>query len=377
MKILMVIPTFDPVIGGAERQLQGIAPELVRRGFELTIVTRQLGGTLSAVRHPSGYVVRRLPGLGVKFGFHVRLAAFLALNARRFDVIHCHTLSGPAYICCCFGVVLRRPVLLKITRSGQGSQIDRLRRSPFRRVVRRLWSTAVVRFVAITQDTLDELLAFGIDRDRCKVIPNGVQLLPPANERDADRIEVIYTGRLIERKRVDLLLAAFAIAGVSSSCRLTIVGDGPLGAELRNQASRLPFSTSVEFTGALKHADLVLRLEKSHIFVLPSSSEGMSNSLLEAMAAGLVVLAADIDANRELINSEQNGLLFRDLDHLSMLLQEVVADPNLRARLGVAARQSIRDRFGFSSVADQYGTYYQELRRRPSADDRRSPASQP
>lgn len=363
----MVIPTFEPIVGGAERQLQGIAAELARLGHEVTVVTRLIEGTPRQQTHESGYSILRLDTWSLRFGFHVNLLRLLIRRAAEWDVIHCHTLSGPAQICCLAGAASRKPVLLKITRSGRGSQIDRLRRSGWRVLIRWLWSLDPVQFVAITKDALSELLDFGIDSKRCVLIPNGVKLGNRASSPKPAPMSIIYTGRLIPRKRVDLLLTAFSKAVSGSDCRLTIVGAGPMQQQLQEMATHLGIAPQVVFTGEMDHEDLSRKLLESEIFVLPSDSEGMSNSLLEAMAAGLIVIATDIEANRELIRHEENGLLFKDEDHLAQLLRQLSSSSrDALERLGEAAMHTIRSGYSFPSVAARYVDCYHRLLARSS-----------
>lgn len=357
----MIIPTFEPIVGGAERQLQGIAAELAGLGHEVTVVTRRIAGTPEKAVHPSGYSVRRLPTLGFRFGFHLGLAMYLLALARRFDIVHCHTLSGPAHITSVICSALRRPVLLKITRSGKGSQISRLRSPFWHRFTRLFWSSSWVRFVAITRDTLAELSSFGVREEKCVLIPNGVRVPEVGTRNPGTLVQVVYTGRLIKRKRVDLLLTAFRAAASHSRSRLTIIGDGPLRQELERHAEAIGVSPHVEFTGEMAHDALNTQLRASDVFVLPSDSEGMSNSLLEAMACGLLVIAADIEANRELIDAGENGLLFTDESHLQRHLDSAIQDHSMRSALGTAARQTIATGYSFQAVALRYVECYETM----------------
>lgn len=374
LKVLMVIPTFDPVVGGAERQLQGIAAELSRLGHDITVVTRQLQGTPGTQQHDTGYKVLRLPTWGLKFGFHFSLFRWLLVHAPAYDLIHCHTLSGPAQICSLAGFIVRKPTLLKITRTGAGSQIARLRASPWRAIVQRLWSMRHVAFVAITKDSLAELSSVGIDTERCVLIPNGVQLTGPRPPRASRPPTIIYTGRLIHRKRVDLLLSAFKEATAGTHCRLIIVGTGPLQQQLEAESANAGLSSRVRFAGEVDHTTLHAYLREADVFVLPSESEGMSNSLLEAMAGGLAVIATDIEANRELIKHGENGLLFREAEQLASMIRDVTHATDVGSMLGLAAQQTIRSGYSFPSVAARYVDFYRSIL---SRGERPTPASIP
>lgn len=366
MNILMVIPTFAPVVGGAERQLEGLAPALAALGHDITVATRRLPGT-SSRDSSSAYVVRRLATWGLRFGFHVSLGLHLLFSGRRYDVIHCHTLSGTAVVCSLLGRLVHRPVILKVTRSGTGAQLGMWQVSGLRRLIFRAVLLKCTRLVAISEDTRSELAGLGVPPEKLACIPNGVAISPARVEAAA--LSIIYTGRLIPRKRVDLLLRAFAESSGSSDTRLTIAGDGPMREALEVLAVELGVQDRVVFTGELNHDGVCDELGKAAVFVLPSDSEGMSNSLLEAMAHGLAVIVADIEANREVVEQGTSGLLFRDRPSLSGHLDAVIRDAALRARLGGNAREVVSRRQSFATIAEQYEEVYRSLaslRRRKS-----------
>jgi glycosyltransferase involved in cell wall biosynthesis len=359
LKILMVIPTFKPVVGGAERQLEGIAPLLTKLGCTVEVVTRRLSGA-PAVDDSAGYRVRRLSTLGLRFGFHLSLIAFLLFRGHRHQVIHCHTLSGPAAICAFIGTLLRRPVLLKVTRSGPGSQIRGWQETRLRRLIFRLIQRSGARFVSISSDTLAELKQQGVPDRQLDYIPNGVTVPEFTRRQAAGPVTIVYTGRLIPRKRVDLLLRAFAatLAASSDKATLTIAGAGPEFGQLQGWACDQGIQDTVRFAGELDHQAVLSQLVVSDIFVLPSESEGMSNSLLEAMASGAVIVCSDIPANRELIEPGVSGLLFRDVNELSDHLGRLIADSGLRHQLARNAHQRVRDGYSFEAIAARYRDLY-------------------
>lgn len=361
MKILMVIPTFWPIVGGAERQLEGIAKRLVAMRHDLTIVTRMIPGA-QEMDGSFSCIVRRI-GQGTRLSFHLALAMYLLVNGRRFEIIHCHTLSGPAVTCTVLGFLLRRPVMLKVTRSGPGSQIQAWGSSVLRRLAFRVIAKFCACFVAISEDAAAELQSLGVDHRKIARIPNGVELFPLLAPPRSEIFEILYTGRLIRRKRVDMLLRAFAEFKGSLLSRLTIVGDGSERDSLTRLARELGVESRVRFAGELSADGVRRALEGAAVFVLPSSSEGMSNSLLEAMSAARPVIAADIDANRELISSGVSGLLFSSQQELVNNLESVFSDAGFAQALGIASRRVIEDRYAFDAVAGRYETLYRAMTR--------------
>jgi glycosyltransferase involved in cell wall biosynthesis len=120
-----------------------------------------------------------------------------------------------------------------------------------------------------------------------------------------------------------------------------LVGSGPCAPRLRALAGDLGVADRVRFTGRLDHADVQLHLRASHIFALVSTHEGFSHVLLEAMQAGVPVLATDVGGNRELVEDGRTGRLLRtaDVSELAHLLRELRDDHGQRARLAEAGQR--------------------------------------
>jgi glycosyltransferase involved in cell wall biosynthesis len=123
----------------------------------------------------------------------------------------------------------------------------------------------------------------------------------------------------------------------------------------------LRITDRVEFTG---HRNDVAQLLRSlDVFVLPSLSEGMSNTLLEAMGVGLPVLASDVGGNREIIQDGRSGLLFRSEDERGATdqLVRLTADADLRRALGVAAIERVREQFSIAAMLQRYEGLYRRV----------------
>jgi glycosyltransferase involved in cell wall biosynthesis len=190
-------------------------------------------------------------------------------------------------------------------------------------------------------------------KQRVCTIPNPVETSPEANPSAANKI--VAVGRLVPQKGFDLLLRAFAkIADDWPDWTLVIWGEGPLREELERERDRLGLRDRVEFPGLSSQP--LGWLDSGSIFVLASLYEGFPNVLAEAMAAGLPVISFDCSwGPREMIIPEQDGLLVPtgDVDALARSIGTLIADPELRDRLGAAARQNVR-RFSKRRIVDQW-----------------------
>lgn len=240
---------------------------------------------------------------------------------------------------------------------------------PRRYPVGRAWNAArrllypLAARVVVQTNALIDWAKTVTDARRVCAIPNFVRALPPPPPDEArERGRVLAVGRLAEQKGFDLLLRAFASSGwAARGVRLTILGEGPERQSLEALANQLGIAQAVEMPGVVQYPED--RMARATIFVLPSRYEGFPNALLEAMAMGCPVIAADCDSGpREIIRHGVNGLLVpvEDVDALAVALHKLFDDPALRARLGAEAVK-VRDRYSRDSIVEQWNKLIEEV----------------
>lgn len=177
---------------------------------------------------------------------------------------------------------------------------------------------------------------------------------PPKMSLEGDPV-VLFTGRLAQVKRVDVLLKAFStVTSQYPTARLYLAGSGPLESSLRKLCANLRMSEKVVFLGHVRHDNLRLLYRSTDIFVLPSDAELMSISLLEAMASECAVLTSDIAAI-EVIENSQNGLVFPrgDFKTLANKISLLIDDESLRKKLSSAAHLTIKQKFDYRVVGSK------------------------
>lgn len=213
----------------------------------------------------------------------------------------------------------------------------------------------------------------GLPADKIVVIPNAVAEPEHAtfvNRRELrrelglpeDSFVVGFVGRLWPQKRVpDLIWACDIVRNIRPQIRLLIVGDGPLRTELALYARDVGMGERTVFTG--ERADVWRLLQVMDAFVLPSAFEGMSNALMEAMLAGLPVVCTDIPGNRELVQHGITGLLVPpgNRAELARAIWRLMDAPELRHRLGEAARRFVRENFSVDRMVTSYVQLYRTL----------------
>lgn len=371
MRVAMVIQAFRPVLGGAQRQVERLAPALAERGADVHVVTRRVPGSLARERAP-GLTIHRTPGPagGPAGSLAYTALGAIATAALRPDVIHVHDILSPGTIGLVARLPRRTPVVAKILSTGHGGDLDRLGRKPLS--ARRLaWMRRhFAAFICLSADVEAELQAAGVPAERMRRIPNAVDgdvFRPAGAEARAaarERLGVgpgeplaVYCGRLYESKRLDVLLRAAAAAQV----RVLIAGEGPAEPQLRALAAELGLGERVRMLPA--RPDVRDLYRAADLYVSTSEAEGMSGSVMEAMASGLAVVAAPASGMEELLGDGAGVRLgTRDPAELAAALERLAADAEERARLGAAARERVLADLTLDAVADRLTALYAEVR---------------
>jgi glycosyltransferase involved in cell wall biosynthesis len=208
-----------------------------------------------------------------------------------------------------------------------------------------------------------------IDPDRLRVVLNAVTDTPERACSHDQPARVVMVARLAPPKRHDLLLQALALVQrqIGAEISASLIGDGPEGEPCRALVRVLNLR-AVEFMGDVD--DVPRRLAQHQIFVLMSDHEGLPISIIEAMRAGLAIVASDLPGIRELVTDHVHGLLVgNDAQALADALLSLMSDPNLRARLSHAARQQYETRFTPTQMAKAVEAVYGQIARNEPTRD--------
>jgi len=371
LRVLMILESGFPVRGGggAESQVRTLALELKRRGHRVTVLTPRVPNAPQArVERCWGIPVCRLAyprvrGLG-RFALWLRLLAFLYGHGRRYDAWHVHIAHHLGAIACRVALRLRKPTIVKI--SGWWELERGLlapQTGPFARIGRR-WLQQAGALQAISQRIAATLAQAGFPRERIVALPNAVDTgrfgMRAAPRDEAAPLDVLFVGRLAREKDLPTLLAAWARAfPARGRARLRLVGGGVLEAALRAQAAELGIAADVEFLG--HRDDVEALIGTADLGVLPSITEGLSNTLLEFMAGGLPVVASRVSGSEDVVAGGRNGWLVEpgDVAGLTAALEAAAALPRpALAALGRNARADIEAFAGLDSVVDRLVALY-------------------
>jgi sugar transferase (PEP-CTERM/EpsH1 system associated) len=351
--------------GGLENGVVNVVNRLDHRRFASTICClKEAGEFARRIEDPRVEV----HALGWPGGTDLALPIRLARLFRRTRARIVHTRNAEAFF---YGVVAAKLAgVPAIVHSEHGRSFDdRPLRLAAQRWMTRFTSAVftvseqlksdLVRFTAIPSAAID-VLHNGVDVDRFGARdPQARQARRAAWGVGGDDLVIGAVGRLAPVKNHALLLRA--VAATRSPAHVVLVGDGPERGSLQALADSLGIAALVRCPG---HSDDVgSDLAAFDVFALPSRNEGMSNTLLEAMAASLPVVVSDVGGNLEIVRDGVDGLSFANGDERALVqcLDRLGADPALRARLGGAGRDRVAASFSIRAMVERYETLYDRV----------------
>ncbi len=300
------------------------------------------------------------------FALFFRLAA--RAGRERVDILHCHDELSWFY----GAVGARLTGKLRVVTTVHGRRFDTSRRHLLEQKILANMSAAIIGVSStLRQQVIDEI---GISPDKVTVIRNGiaVEALKTQAERrrrtrkgigiPEDAIVLGCVGRLDPVKNLDLLIEASAEAlRVIPKLEVIMVGEGPSREHLAQKAMALGLGGKMHLLGLRK--DVSDLLSATDLYICSSDREGISLSILEAMAAERAVIATAVGGNLELIEHDETGLLIRKGDRQA-LVQAILSlslDAQARRRLGQKARQKVAANFSLNRMLLDYDCLYQSM----------------
>lgn len=361
-RICLIIPTL--VRGGAEKQLCLLATGLPRDQFDVHVVVLTHDGPLREQLDQAG-----IPVTVVGKRFKADPTAYFRLKRLlqklKPDLVHTWIFAANSY-----GRMAASAARVRCVVAGERC-VDK-------------WKTgrhfAVDRYLAGRSDAIvtnsSGVRQFyadnGIPSDLFRVIPNGISPRQPSSitreemcerlEVDASRKIIVAVGRLWPQKRVrDLVWAAQLLESAKANSSLVIIGDGPQLGQLQRFRDSATTGQAASFAGA--RTDVADLLPHFDAFWIGSGYEGQSNALMEAMQAGLPIVASDIPGNRDLVQHDVSGLI-APVGEPALIAKhtfQLLTDPDRAARLGAAAQQRIETEFTVDQMVQRHADLYHEL----------------
>lgn len=382
--VLMVMESVFPTAhgGGAESQVRTLGLEFLRRGVPVSVLVPMVrhgpdeplddvdGIPVRRIRYPKLPIVGALWMLGM-------LALCLVRDRKRYDVIHAHIAGNMSAVCSALGWALRKPVLVKFTGMTEmrGGVLDAAP-SLLTRIPR-----AALRYAGAYQATSERiaqlLVERGFDSAKVRRIPNAVDMgrfahrepnAPRRLQLCGDCVHVgVFVGRLEAEKGLDFLIQAWArVFSGRHDSRLMIVGEGRERDALQALCVELSVAEQIVFVGPSQAVETYLSI--ADFGVLTSLHEGLSNTLLEYLAAGLPVLGTRVSGTEDFVIDGRTGWLVEpgDVDSLARGLDDLAAcSVDEMRRRGREARALVGERASIASVVNQLQRAYASIELRP------------
>jgi glycosyltransferase involved in cell wall biosynthesis len=372
-RILHIIPTLDQ--SGAEKQLTLLARGLPREEFEVHVCALTRGGPLESDLAAAGIPVT-VVGKRWKFDPHAFWRLWRLIKQLKPDLVHTWLFAANAY-----GRAAGLLAGVKCLVAGERC-VDPWK--SWELWFDRYFAKRTARIVANSEGVREFYVGKGIAAEKIDVIPNGV---PPAPPCSTTRQEILteldlpnsarlvgLIGRLWPQKRVkDAIWAADLLKVIRDDVYLLVIGDGPHRERLEKFRDQCEIRDKVRFLG--HRSDVPRLLPHFDVLWSPSAYEGQSNTILEAMAAGVPVVATDIPGTRELVVDGETGYLVSTegwppnattvnktvAAGLAKYTVRILDDRALAQRLGEAARKRMLDEFSVEKMVARYADLYRRL----------------
>lgn len=371
LRVVFIIQDYYPRLGGAQRQIAEQAPLLKKLGVEITVLTRRYPG-LKPFEIIGGVPVHRMPIPGPKAiaAISFILTATWKIIRLRPNLIHAQELLSPGTTAVLARGLTGIPVVAKVLRGGQLGDMAKISRGGLGKWRVPFICNNIDGFAVISQEIDAELAGAGVPASKRFPLTNGVDTdrfapLPAAAKQTLrqqlglpiDGLLAVYTGRLEPEKRIDQIIQLWPqVRKEHPKARLLLLGSGKQEEHLRQLAG-----DGVDFIGQLD--DVVSHLQAADLFLLPSATEGLSNSMLEALSCGLPVIATTVGGAEDVLTHNENGWLIPPDMPESLLeaLLTVFKDDTLRMRLGQNARQRMLETYSLPVIVKKVRDMYDEV----------------
>jgi glycosyltransferase involved in cell wall biosynthesis len=361
LRVAHVTPGLN--VGGLEKLLVELACHADREQFELTFVSLGNRGELADEIEACGWPVIALQEpTGLRPGMVMRLARLFRELA--IDVVHTHNDRPLVYAPLAARLAGVKRVIH--TKHGRGYGLTRRQMALVNLAAR--WTHE---FVCVSRDSARLCRSAGLVGRPVRKIWNGIDLSRFTFSGPRPGGPAVVVARLSPEKDLETLLHATAlVVAEHPAFRLEIAGDGPCLPALRQLAEYLALEEHVRFLGTVR--DIRGLLARAGLFVLSSVSEGLSLTLLEAMASGLPVVATRVGGNPEVVIHGETGLLVpaRDPAFFAQAILQLVQDEELGRQMGRDGRRRAERYFDVRSMVAGYERLYQQVREAAVLSDR-------
>ena len=363
MRIGFFTSLYIPDTGGAEILLDRLARTLQKRSHHVCVVAPAPRRGHADTPYP---IMRTLRPFSKRYVLHHALPPLLLAHAiHRFEILHCHGEYRAAHVARTFSRLTGVPYVIRALGGGFSTILENPELRPRAEAALAGAAGLIAQGAFLKQQMLD----FGAAPDSIETIHNGVdpdELVSSGGSPPRAAPYIFYVGGLRHVKGWDVLIKAFAdVAETVAPVQLVLAGNNQQEAEFRQLCSDLGLTKgAVDYAGLLSRQEMALQYRHALFYVCPFRKSPFSNANLEAMTAGLPVLATAVDGNIEQIRHEREGLLVPadDPGALAAGLKRLCCDDAFRERCAEQARQRAQE-FTWSKMVDRYEHFYNNVLR--------------
>lgn len=376
MKILHIVHYFLPHQGGEERYAYHLGQELIKRGHEVWIATSNLP-ECPAREMMSGIRVIRHRAIATLFRNPITLGMLLPRKyLRGFDLIHT---QGEYSFATNAAVFLKLYLHIPLVMTCYGHVTFG---NPFVDMVERLYSATIGKMtvnsadkvIVLSSSTKQDLQALGVNQNKIAVIPTGIDLQKWVPYLKADTSSflskyqlgggriILFIGAITERKGIKYLVEALPrIIKNHPDVVCLFVGDGDYRKKAERLVSKLNLERQARFAGYVPDEELALAYKSCHIYVLPSLSEGLPATILEAFVFSKPVVTTNIDSIRGYFKGTALLVPPRDSDELASAIAKVLAEPELGRKMSEKGKRLLESGFTWQQHVESLLAVYEEV----------------
>lgn len=370
LNILQVCQYFYPYLAGQEMFVLQLGKKLKKSGHNVTVCTSN-HSRLPAYEKIEGLDVFRFEILFNPMNNPICPGFFnIYKNLRDFDIIHVHNEhSFVTLVTCIINLFFRKPIVLSC--HGQlrfNNYLKDLFEMIYSRTVGKFILNCAVRVAALSDSDKKYLVSIGVDPKKIVIVPNAIDheyldiVYQDKNlQKDHDEKILLYVGVLIKRKGVDYLIRSLPEIIGNNKISCIIVGKGDYGESLKTLAKKLDLLDIISFMGSVKTEELYYYYSMSDVFILPSVSEGLPTTILEAMYFGLPVITTDIPGIRD--HFKECAILVppKNEKELAKAINRLLNDDNKRESMSRRGKELVREKYSWDKVSNTYINIYNDI----------------
>jgi len=376
LKILQISSLFPPHIGGIEQHVWSLSNRLAEEGHEVTVYTSNIS-KLKKFEIVNGVKIFRFSCFFSPLNNQFLPGLFFKLISKNgFDIVHVHSHMHISSNIAFFSNIFRnKPIVLTSHGTVTYSNWKNIVNVLYNKTMTRWMLKSADKVIALSPTQAVLLESLGANSKNMTIIPNWIDLnknkskINSKNFKNQHRLNnkkiILFVGGLIQRKGINYLIDAMKY--VDSDSILLIVGGeihGHKGVEtsLKEQV-KMNNLKNVLFLGRISKEQLECAYSVADIFIIPSLSEGLPFTLLEAMSYKKCVIAADIPGISDVIRNDKNGILFepRNATQLGEKINYILKNHKIRKKLGENAREDIEKKYSFEVNIKKIIELYEEI----------------